>query len=250
VKRSGWIRLGLLAGALLLLELLVRTGVVSSFAVSPPSTMLSSLAAILQSGKYNADIAATLRNVAVSIVTATAAGVLAGTAIHANRTLRRVLDPLFATYYAIPIYAFYPLLLVLFGLGNLPQIAIGFLLAVVAVIISTLNGLDRVPRVLLKAAQVHRLGPIAAAWRVRLPCAAPYIFTGFKLAVAYSFVGVIGAEFIAASTGIGYEISFAYNNFDNGTMYALILFVLMLVITINMLLHLWEGRLLARRRRA
>jgi NitT/TauT family transport system permease protein len=76
------------------------------------------------------------------------------------------------------------------------------------------------------------------------------VFTGFKLAVAYSFVGVIGAEFITASQGIGYEISFAYNNFDNGTMYALILFVLLLVISINMSLHLWEGRLLARRRRA
>ena len=250
MTRSGWIRLAVLAGALALLELLVRTGTVSSFAVSAPSTMLTSMAAILQSGKYDGDIVATLRNVAVSIVAATTAGVLAGTVLHGQRALRRVLDPLFATYYAIPIYAFYPLLLVLFGLGNLPQIAIGFLLAVVAVIISTLNGLDRVPRVLLKAARVHRLGPLAAAWRVRLPYASPYIFTGFKLAVAYSFVGVIGAEFIAASTGIGYEISFAYNNFDNGTMYALILFVLVLVITINMALHLWEGRLLARRRRA
>ena len=62
---------------------------------------------------------------------------------------------------------------------------------------------------------------------------APYIFTGFKLAVAYSFIGVIGAEFITSSRGIGYEISFAYNNFDNAVMYAMILFILALVVTVG-----------------
>ena len=71
-----------------------------------------------------------------------------------------------------------------------------------AVIVNTLNGLDRVPHVLDKVAHVLRLDPTAAAWRIRLPYASPYVFTGFKLAVAYSFVGVIGAEFITSSRGI------------------------------------------------
>ena len=57
----------------------------------------------------------------------------------------------------------------------------------------------------------------------------PYIFTGMKLAVAYSLIGVIGAELIMSRTGMGYEIGFAYNNFDNATMYPLILLVLAVV---------------------
>src|SRR5439155_886667 len=81
-----------------------------------------------------------------------------------------------------------------------------------AVVINTLNGLDRVPHVFDKVAHVLRLDPTAAAWRIRLPYASPYVFTGFKLAVAYSFVGVIGAEFITSSKGVGYQIAFAYNN--------------------------------------
>ena len=60
----------------------------------------------------------------------------------------------------IPIFAFYPLFIVLFGLGDAPQILIGFLLGVVAVIVNTLNGLDRVPRVLLQDGADQRLGPI------------------------------------------------------------------------------------------
>ncbi len=243
-------RIAVIVGAVGLLELLCRTGVVPSFTVIAPSAMAQSLWRILAAGAFTPDIVATLGNVGIAIVSSMLAGVALGTALQSWPAARRVLDPLFATYYAVPMYAFYPLLLVLFGLGDLPQVAIGFLLAVVAVIINTLNGLDRVPPVLLKVARAHRLGPLAAAGRVRLPYAAPYVFTGFKLAVAYSFIGVIGAEFITSSRGIGYEISFAYNNFDNAVMYAMILFILLLVVTVNMSLHAWEKRLLARRRRA
>ena len=71
--------------------------------------------------------------------------------------MREALDPLFATYYAIPVFAFYPLLIILFGLGDAPQIVIAFMLGVVAVIVNTLNGLDRVPRVLLKTARIARM---------------------------------------------------------------------------------------------
>jgi NitT/TauT family transport system permease protein len=137
--------------------------------------------------------------------------------------------------------------MVVLGLGDAPQIAVGFLLAVVVVLINTLNGLDRMPPVLLKVARMHRMSALAIAWKIRLPFAAPFVFTGFKLAVAYAFVGVIGAEFITSSRGIGYEISFAYNNFDNKTMYPLILLILVLVTIVNMSLYAWERRLLARR---
>jgi NitT/TauT family transport system permease protein len=250
MSRVALIRTTLIAGAVLLLEVLCRTGVIPNFTVIPPSAMAQSLWKILASGRFAEDIRATLANVGIAIAAAMLVGVTVGTLLQSWPAARRVLEPLFATYYAVPMYAFYPLLIVLLGLGDLPQVAIGFLLAVMAVIINTLNGLDRVPAVLAKVARVHRMGPLATALRVRLPYAAPYVFTGFKLAVAYSFIGVIGAEFITSSRGIGYEISFAYNNFDNAVMYAMILFILVLVVTVNMTLHAWEKRLLSRRRRA
>ena len=137
--------------------------------------------------------------------------------------------------------------IILFGLGDVPQVLIGFMLAVVAVIVNTLNGLDRVSRVLLKTARVYRLGPLATARKITLPSAAPYLLTGVKLAVAYAFIGVIGAEFIMSRTGIGYEISFAYNDFDNKTMYPLILLILFISVLINSTLSWWERLLMQRR---
>jgi NitT/TauT family transport system permease protein len=149
-----------------------------------------------------------------------------------------------------PITRFYPLLIILFGLGDAPQILIGFMLAVVAVIVNTLNGLDRVSRVHMKTARVYRLGPVATALKITLPSAAPYVLTGVKLAVAYAFIGVIGAEFIMSRTGIGYEISFAFNNFDNKTMYPLILLIIVISILINSTLSRWERLLMQRRGRS
>jgi len=145
------------------------------------------------------------------------------------------------------VFAFYPFFIVVFGLGDLPQILIGFMLGVVAVIVNTLNGLDRVPAALLKTARILRLSAADAALRVTLPAAAPHIVTGVKLAVAYAFIGVIGSEFILSRGGIGYEISFAYTNFDNATMYPLIVLILLASVAINAGLSRWERVLLERR---
>ena len=88
------------------------------------------------------------------------------------------------------------------------------------------------------------------ALKITLPSAAPYLLAGTRLAVAYAFIGVIGAEFIMSRTGIGYEISFAYNNFDNKTMYPLILLILATSIAVNAVLSHWERVLMRRRSRS
>ena len=246
---AGRVRFALALALVLLLEALCRFGVINRFAMIPPSEILWHLGQILVSGTMWPAIAKTLTNVAIACVSAIVVGVILGTLIHRWRALRETLDPLFAAYYAIPVYAFYPLFIVIFGLGDVPQVLIGFMLGLVAVIVNTLNGLDRVPRVLIKTARIHRLSPVATALKVTLPYAVPYIFTGIKLAVAYSFIGVIGAELIMSRTGLGYEIGFAYNNFDNAVMYPLIVFVLAVAATVNTMFFLWEKKMLARRRR-
>jgi len=249
LRTPGRVRFALALALVLLLEALCRFGAINRFAMIPPSEILWHLGRILVGGTMWPAIAKTLTNVAVACVSAIVVGVLLGTLIHRWRGLRETLDPLFAAYYAIPVYAFYPLFIVIFGLGDAPQVLIGFMLGLVAVIVNTLNGLDRVPRALMKTARIHRLGPVATALQISLPFAVPYIFTGVKLAVAYSFIGVIGAELIMSRTGLGYEIGFAYNNFDNAVMYPLIVLVLAIAATVNSLFFLWEKKMLARRRK-
>jgi NitT/TauT family transport system permease protein len=160
-------------------------------------------------------------------VLAMSVGIVTAALLHRARALRDTLDPLFATYYAVPVFAFYPFFIVVFGLGDLPQVLIAFMLGVVAVIVNTLNGLDRVPAVLAKTARILRMSPADTALRMTLPYAGPYILTGIKLAVAYAFIASSARDSSMSRGGIGYEISFAYANFDNATMYPLILLILL-----------------------
>jgi NitT/TauT family transport system permease protein len=247
VKRQTLYRLLGVGAAVGLLEALCLAGVIDKITMQPPHLIVRDLARMLASGKMNEAIRKTLGNAAFAFVLALVVGVASATALHGLRALRSTLDPLFATYYAVPVFAFYPFLIVVFGLGDTPQVLIGFMLGVVAVIVNTLNGLDRVPRVLLKTARIMRLSRLRAALAITLPYATPHILTGAKLAVAYSLIGVVGSEFIMSRGGIGYEISFAYNNFDNATMYPLIVLILALSIAINSMLNAWEKRLLHNR---
>lgn len=230
-----------------LIELACRVGWINPMTLPPPSEMAIDLWVILKSGRFDTAIMQTLRNVLLAFAGSVVAGVAFGALIHRVALARRLLEPLFSTYYAIPIYAFYPLLIVLFGLGDRPEIMIGFMLAVVSVIAATVVGLDSVPQVLVKTARVLRLGPVRTAWQVALPHAAPHLFTGVKLAVAYSFIGVIGAEFIMSQSGLGYEIRFAFDNLDNSVMYPLILLILVVAVAVNVTLDAWDRALRARR---
>jgi NitT/TauT family transport system permease protein len=242
ISRAGWIRLVVIMLFIAIVELLCQTKLINPLTMIPPSEMVSSLAKLLISGRMNVDITSTLINVAAALSLAVSVGFIIGSLLFVLPRVRRVVDPLLATYYAIPIFVFYPFFVVLFGLNRYPQIAIGFLLAVVAMIINTLNGFDRVPKVLLKTARIYRMGRIRTIIQIILPFATLYICTGLKLAVAYSFIGVIAAEFILAGEGMGYEINFAFNDFDNRTMYPLILLIIVAATTINMALYAWEKK--------
>lgn len=236
-------------GMVLLLELACRLGWIAPSVLVPPSVAFESLVHILITGEFNSAIAVTVSNVVISTLLAVVGGFLLGVVIHANDFLRRGVEPFLASYYAVPTFIFYPVFIVLLGVGNASIIAIAVLLSIVAMITATLNGLDRVPPVLGKTSRVLKLSPIKAAFLVKLPAAAPYLFTGARLSVAYAFIGVIASEFLLSGNGLGYAIAYAYNMFENRTMYGLMLLIILLVTVTNMALSAVDRRLQARIRR-
>jgi NitT/TauT family transport system permease protein len=248
MSRVALYQAGVVVAFVALLEVLCLIGVIDKITMPPPHIIARDFYQLMVVKKtLYPEIGKSLGNVLIAFASAFVIGVVTGTILHSFRTAREILDPLFATYYAIPVFAFYPMFILIFGLGDGSQILIGYMLGVVAVIVTVLNGLDRVPRVLKKTARINRLTPFQTAMRITLPFSMPYLLTAAKLALAYAFIGVIGSEFIQAHSGMGYEIGFAYTNFDNATMYPLILLILLLSIVVNGMLSRWEKVLLARR---
>ncbi|MBV8913718.1 MAG: ABC transporter permease subunit [Acetobacteraceae bacterium] len=244
------VRVAVLAGAVLLLEATCRAGLIDPLTVIPPSEMVTSMLEQLGTPETKDNTVQTFSTIALALVLALGIGTLLGAAVHATPRLRRALDPLLASYYSVPTFVFYPLLVAMLGLSKAPLVVLGLLSAMPAVLISTLAGLDGVPLVLLKVARVQRLGRARTLTAIVLPAALPRLFSGFKLALSYALIGVIAGEFILSGSGLGYAISFAYQSFDNRTMYGLMLFVLLVAVSANGVLYAWEGRLARRRSRA
>lgn len=241
------LRSAVVACAVLLLEAASRLGWIDPVSFIAPSSMAASAWTILLSGTYKADMLLTLYTAGGAVLLAVVFGFLFGVLLFKLPRLRRVLDPLLLSYYAVPIFVLYPVLIVLFGLNRWPLVALGFLFAVVAMAINTLNGLERVPKVMLRTARMLRMGRADEVRLITLPASLPFVFTGIKLAIVYSFIAVIGGEFVLSGAGFGYQIAYAYNNFDNPTMYGLMLLLLLFVGSINLLLHSAEQRLYQRR---
>lgn len=249
LSREGWIRLAVIVVFVAAFEVACRFGLIPRTVVLPPSDMATSLWRILQSGEHNADILSTLQNVAISAALAVTLGFAIGVILHALPRLRATVEPLLASYYAVPTFMFYPVFIVVFGVSARAIIAIAVLLSIVAMIASTLTGLDRIPRALRKTALMYRMNTPARAVLIDFPAAAPHLFTGIKLTFAYAFIGVIASEFILSGQGIGYAIAYAYNNFDNRTMYGLMLLVILVATIANTALDTVDRRLQNRLRR-
>ena len=242
MRSSTLIRTLLIVAFFVLLEVLCRYGVIGRMTMVPPSTMVIKLWALMGTEKFWGQAYSTLRNIFAAAALSLVAGFIGGVSLHGLPRVRRALEPVMVSYYALPFFVFYPLAIILFGMNDIPIILMGFLYALIAMVTNTISGIDRIPPVLGKVGRTFRLGPVQSAFLLKLPAAAPYLFTGAKLALGYSIAGVIGSEFILSAAGLGYSISYAYNDFDNPSMYALLLFVIGFVTLLLTALNALEKR--------
>jgi NitT/TauT family transport system permease protein len=240
------VRWGLIAAFLVALEVIPRLGLVNPIALVPLSEMVWQLWLLISDGILGSHIARTLTSIVVAGAAAVVTGLPLGVALWRLERVRRVLQPYLTTYYAIPIFAFYPLFIAIFGLSAWPVIVIAWAWAVVAIVLNTVIGLNEVPEVLVKVGRSLRLSPWRMFTRVYFPAATPYVFTGFKLAASYTVIGVIASEFIQAEAGVGWFVGFSYNNFAIQNMYAAILLILAFAVLVNSLLLRLERRLYGR----
>jgi NitT/TauT family transport system permease protein len=237
-------RLFIVGCVVLALEIACRTGIVDRVTMVPPSRMVVALVSMSRNAPWFwSDTGSTFRNIGVATAVSIVFGFLIGLIVHALPRLRAVLSPVLLSYYSVPTFVFYPLLIVIFGIRPASLIAMGAMFGIVAMISATLASIDRIPRVYGKVARISRLSPWQTALRIQLPAATPHLITGIKLAVAYSVIGVIAGEFILSTAGLGRRLTLAYNEFDTATMYGLILLILIAVAIVNIVLQVWEARI-------
>ncbi|HVW56956.1 MAG TPA: ABC transporter permease [Rhizobiaceae bacterium] len=156
----------------------------------------------------------TLTLIVVGFAAGAAPAVPLGFAIASSQFLQRTLYPLLVFLNVIPKIALVPVLLVWFGFGGIPKVIVAALLVFFPVMVDTITGFQSVdPRLLYISRSMGASAP-QTLWRIRLPMALPYIFSGMKIAIVLAVTVVIVSEFVGSNEGLGYLILRATANHD------------------------------------
>ncbi len=181
-----------------------RLGLANSALLVPPLKVLETGLDQALTGKLWRALGASLAREFTGFVIGTAAGLLLGALLGLSRWFDRLVGPSFNTFKQISLFAWIPLISVWFGLGDTAKVVFLSLAALVPVVVNTCDGIRGTPRPLLEVARVYGYGPTQTFLHVVLPAATPAIFTGIYLALIYSWLATIGAEYLlVAGVGIG-----------------------------------------------
>jgi nitrate/nitrite transport system permease protein len=153
-----------------------------------------------------------LERVAMGFSLAAVVGVLLGALVGQSVWAMRGLDPIFQVLRTVPPLAWLPISLAAFRDANPSAIFVIFITAIWPIIINTAVGIRNIPSDYRNVAAVLRLNPIEFFWRIMIPSAAPYIFTGLRIGIGLSWLAIVAAEMLTGGVGIGFFIWDAWNS--------------------------------------
>ncbi|MGV9774398.1 ABC transporter permease [Streptosporangium sp. NPDC003464] len=223
-------------------EVLPRLEVVDPTFLTPLSQVLAAWWELLLSGELldhaQASLVRSLAGFALAIVAAIPLGLLIGW----YRPLADLLNPVLELFRNTAALALLPVFVLILGLGETSKISIILYACAWPILLNTIAGVKSVDPLLIKSARSMGLRPVRLFQKVILPAAVPMIFTGVRLAGAYSILVLVAAEMVGAKAGLGYLINYAQFNFRVPDMYAGILTISVLGLLFNQLLVRLERR--------
>ncbi len=220
-------------------EVFPRLNLVDATFLPPLSQVLQAWWGLATDGELaqhvQASMVRSLSGLGLAIVLAVPPGLLIGW----YKPVAVILNPLLEVFRNTAALALMPVFVLILGLGETSKISIIVYGCAWPILLNTISGVRTVDPLLVKSARSMGLAPLRLFQKVILPAAVPTIFTGIRLAGAYSILILIAAELAGAKAGLGYLINYAQQNFDIGAMYAGIITISAIGVAINQsLVHL------------
>jgi nitrate/nitrite transport system permease protein len=157
-------------------------------------------------------LSASLQRVGLGYAMAAIGGIALGTLVGQSTWAMRGLDPVFQVLRTVPPLAWLPLSLAAFRQGHPAAIFVIFITAIWPIIINTAVGIRNIPQDYRNVAAVLRLNHLEFFWKIMVPSAAPYIFTGLRIGIGLSWLAIVAAEMLIGGVGIGFFIWDAWNS--------------------------------------
>ncbi|HEX9466362.1 MAG TPA: ABC transporter permease [Alphaproteobacteria bacterium] len=231
------------ASLLLVWEAAVYIFDVPQFALPAPSAIVISL------GKWWTPIAAnalqTLETTLLGFAIANVAGVALGVLIGSSFLAYHGLYPLLIAFNSIPKVAVVPILVIWFGLGAVPAVITSFLISFFPIAVNVAAGIATVEPELRDVLRALGARPLTIVRKIGLPRSMPFYFASLKVAITSSFLGSILAETVAGEMGIGHLMIVASSRFEVPLMFAGLIVIAALSVTMYTLATLIERRTIA-----
>jgi NitT/TauT family transport system permease protein len=231
--RYAWIR-QLVAFAVLLAvwEVAGRMDMLNPLYVPNPSRIGAALVDLFSDGRIWPHLDATFTAALGGLALGIAVGIVLGVVAALVRLIAELIEPMMTVLNAIPRVILAPLFVIWLGIGLASKVALSFILVAVLIFFTVFSGIRQVDRRLVE--RVITLG--GNRWslvrHVYLPSVAAWVLGNLKIAVGFAFTGACVGEFVAATHGLGYLLSFAQSTYNAALMFALILLILVVVLLI------------------
>jgi ABC-type nitrate/sulfonate/bicarbonate transport system permease component len=236
--RSWGIPIAILAVLVGAWELWVQLGDVPKWQLPAPSAVAVEL---LDSRALLWDHAlVTLQEVALGFLAALAAGVIVAALITYSRVLESSIYPIVIASQTVPVIAIAPLLLIWVGYGIEPKIIIVALISFYPIAVNTVDGMKSVDPDMVR--MMRTLG--ASRWQIfsklQVPTSLPFMFSGIKIGISVSVIAAVIGEWVGASEGLGYLITYSQPLFLTARVFAAIVLLSIMGISLFVLASVLE----------
>lgn len=185
----------------------------------------------------------TLTGTMLSLALGAGLGMLAGLAIGYSPALSRLLYPLMGGLHALPMSAFIPIFVVWFGVGSMPKILAGMLIAFFPVAVNVVTGLRTIENDLWEMLRTLGASKAQIFQKVGIPRTLPYFFAALKVAAAGAFIGNVVGEMIASGSGLGYVLILATTSLNMPLAFGALTVLLLFGVALFVLFDSVEKRL-------
>lgn len=180
----------------------------------------------------------TLKITLTGIILSIMFGVVCGVAIDLSDTAKHLLTPVIELFRNIPSITLFPILLVIFGIGDFSRIFIIFWTSYPAILLQTTYGLSNIEKELIEAAQVTGASTKTIMKTIKFPLSIPNILNGIKIGIGSGFIAIVVAEMLGASKGLGYMLLWSTNAFKYDEAYAYIIVIGVVGVLVNGLMNI------------
>lgn len=198
----------------------IRLGNVPGYLVPAPGDVAAALGD--DPGRFIDAAGVSLLHALGGLAAGSGVAFLLGVAMAHARALERALYPLAILVKVTPIVAVAPLLIIWFGFGHAPKVAVAGLITFFPMLVNTISGLRSIDPAAHDVLRSLRASGWQVFRRLRLPSAVPYLFAALRISVPLSLIGAVVAEWTAADSGMGQIIVIAHGDFDMAALFAAI----------------------------